>query len=207
MARSRISNFAQVAALGLLAGACATAEPAIVSASFLPPDGMRWAWTPKRGETPPAPCRVSVAEVRDTRADPQSMGDIGGRVVRAEDATAWLRSGLNSLGADKRLALSEAPAGEADITVRAELVKAYVESLRINKSANVVVRIRYAQGGADAGEKSFRGDDGGMNWASGDSEAQQVLNRALGEVVFALDQDLIARCTALRSAAPAAPAQ
>lgn len=199
------------AAFGLLAGACASnAVPAVLPAAFAPPDGnSAWAWSPRRNEQPPAPCRIAFTEVRDTRVDPLFMGDMAGRPVRAEDPVAWLKSGLASLSADKRLTLVDAadPAGH-HLGLKAELVKAYIESLRINKSANVVVRVTYTLNGANWGEpSSFRGADDGMNFGSLDSEAYEVLNRAMQEVIAALDKDLLVRCEAARKTpAPAAAA-
>jgi hypothetical protein len=194
------------AALGLVAGACASSEPVVVASKFAPPEAPKWTYTAKRGEAAVAPCRVAVGEVRDTRLDPTTWGNIGARMVKAENTNDWLRSGFQSLSADTRLAMVDPGAADAHISISAELIKGYIQSLQVYKAAHLSVRVVFSQGGVPVGEKIFQGEDGGTNWNSGDNEAYEALNRALGQVVNALDKDLLVRCDAAKNAPPPAPA-
>lgn len=191
-----------------LAGACASNSPIVLSSTFQPPFGPSWTYVLKRGEQVSS-CRVAIGEVTDTRSDKESMGEVGGRYIRAENAVGWIRSGLDSLKLDQRIQFVDAADPGADLVLAVELMKAYAQSASATKNANVVVRARYSRNGAQIGERTFRGDDSGANWASMDGEGQGVLNQALKEVIASLDYDLLQRCTANRaapSAATAAPA-
>jgi hypothetical protein len=138
-------------------------------------------------------CRVHLVAVKDGRGDAQSMGDIGGRPVLEKDSTAWLRSGLESLGDGMRLAfVDENP---AQVEMSAELLKAYIQSeAGMAEAANVVVRIRYGSAGSD--EVIYRGRQAGVNWTSGTDETQGALDNSLGQILEKVGLDLAERCRA-----------
>ncbi len=146
-------------AAGILAAAATTigpvsgSTPVVLPAAFVPPDYPKLA--PRRGAAAHAACRIRVGEVRDLRADPQSMGNISGRPVRAEDAAGWVRSGLLSLARDTRLSLGDAP-DPSEILLSTEILKAYMISITSDKAVTVVLRVRFARAGAADEQKIFR---------------------------------------------------
>lgn len=192
MHRSLILGLAAVLPLA----ACATPEPAKLSTEFVRPEPARWA---KPAAAGPA-CKVKLGQIRDLRSDPTALGYIAGREVQAEDTPAWVGSGLQSLAQDARITLvgeTEPP----DVVVEADLLKAYILSQTQTKAANVVLRVRYRQGEAAPAEQTYRGATNGLNWASGQGEANAALNKALGEAVDAIHADLIGMCGSARPTA------
>ena len=76
--------------------------------------------------------------VADLRDDPESAGVIGGRFVRANDAVAWLRSGLLSSWRDPTLEISDQAAANAGFAIKVDLLKLYMLPINEAKSAQVV---------------------------------------------------------------------
>jgi hypothetical protein len=150
-----------------------------------------------------APCRVRLANVQDLRDDPQAAGTFSERFVHAEDAPAWLRSGLLSISRDSRLQLSDqTPPGAADLEIKVDLLKLYMLTINEAKSANVVVRVHFAGQGVGSGDdKVYRGAFTSVNWTGAAGEARGALDTALSKVLEDVDQDLVSRC----SAAPRQP--
>jgi hypothetical protein len=85
------------------------------------------------------------------------------------------------------------------------LLKSYMGAQATAKTANVVVRVRYEQGGAQVGEKMLRGDYTDVNWGSGDGEARDSLNAALQEVIAATHKDVVALCVNKKPAPATTP--
>jgi hypothetical protein len=140
-------------------------------------------------------CAVRLADVRDVRPDPNDLGMMIGRAVKASDSQAWFRSAVDGLKQDQRLHFVDADA-DAQVILRAELVKAYILVQNTEKSANVVIRAVYMRDGKDIDSQIVRGSDVGANWVNGEGEAQGSLNRALAAAVSELDQNLGAHCNA-----------
>jgi hypothetical protein len=181
----------------LLLGGCSS-QPYSLSSQFTPPESPAWSTAAT------ASCRVRVTEIHDLRADPLSMGVIGNRPIRGADAPAWVRSGLDSLGLDQRILLVGAELGnDADLALSLDLLKAYMHSITTQKSANVVLRVRYSRHGQPLDEQVYRGVDTGGNWAQGDGETQEAFDAALAESLTAIDRDIRTRCAA--AVAGAAP--
>lgn len=174
----------------LLLAACET-TPMVLSAQFTPPPGSTWAGA--AAAPLPGACRVQLAGFSDERTDPQAMGDMLGRPVRA-DTMAWLRSGFQLLARNRQIALVDSP--DADIALHVSVLKAYVMTETAEKSANVAVHIRYERRGAPAGEANYRGTDKSVNFANGSSEAQGALDGALAELLDHVAADIAARCHA-----------
>jgi hypothetical protein len=170
--------------------ACSTA-PIGLSSQFDPPSRASYV-----SGKPPASqaelCRIQIAHFTDMRPDSQTMGAMGVRTVRA-DTGAWVRSGIESLARDSRIRFVSAPS-EADLSIDVELLKAYVMTITVDKSSNVAVRIRYFRKGTPQGDALYRGTDTDVNWANGDDETQEALNRALANMLEDVDRDLLARC-------------
>lgn len=144
---------------------------------------------------PTGPCTIRLAEVRDVRSDPSAMGSVGTRVVRAADAAAWVRSGLQSLNRDSRIrAVDDSGADGLSLTLSVDLVQAYTMTITTEKSTNVVLRVRYDRRGSPIGEQTYRGTDTSLNWTNGDAEIQSSFNAALAQLLLAVDRDILARC-------------
>lgn len=188
--------FAALACVG-----CVNAKPIQLSQSFMPPSVSRWALAAGKATTP---CQVELVSITDLRADTNGMGALGSRNVSLPDAAAWVRSGFESLRHDARISLVAAGASARALGVSVELVKAYTSAINTEIVSNVVVRVRYMTEGLPAGEMIFRGVDNAINWASGDGEVADSLNRALQEIVVAADKDILARCLVAASAGRAA---
>ena len=123
------------------------------------------------------------------------MGEIGGRPIHQADEVAWLRSGLKSLDRDPRIQFVDATAdGKPDLDLSVELLKAYLINITSDKSANVVLRIRYARQSAAPSEQVYRGTDTGANWISGQDETQGAFDYALAQILDGVDRDIVARC-------------
>jgi hypothetical protein len=190
--------------LACLATACASYEPVLLSSSFAPFGGTTWEHTP-RGNPPPV-CRVGLGEFVDSRTDKETMGHIAGRFVRLDDAVGWVRSGFATLSKDKRIAVVDADDVGDGMMLHVTLLKSYMGAQATAKTANVVVRVRYEQGGAQVSEKMLRGDYTDVNWGSGDGEARDSLNAALQEVIAATHKDVVALCVNKKAAVTAPPA-
>ncbi len=142
-----------------------------------------------------AGCAIRLADVRDIRPNPNELGMMIGRAVRASDSVAWLRSALESLKRDGRLRFVDVDS-DARFVLRVELVKAYILVQNTQKSSNVVLRAVYRRGDKDFDTQIARGSDVGANWVNGDEEAQSSLNRALAAAVAVLSHDIVAHCSA-----------
>jgi hypothetical protein len=204
MAKARSFTLVPAISFALLGLAgCANRAPVTLSSQFTPPNNASWS-SPQanRADAGPADtCRIRLGDVLDARADPQDLGDIGGRPIHQADQIAWLRSGLMSLNRDSRIQIVDAAATEKpDLEVSVELLKAYVISITSDKSTNVVLRIRYARQGAALGEQIYRGTDTGVNWISGGDETQASLDYALAQILGDVDRDILARCDAEKTA-------
>src|SRR6266576_2290485 len=95
-------------------------------------------------------CRIHLAEIRDLRSDPQSMGMLQNRPVRATDSISWVRSGFDALSRDSRIGFVDgAAADNTDLVLRVEVINAYVMGITSEtRAVSVVLRVRYERGGA-----------------------------------------------------------
>ena len=186
--RARAGITVAVLIASLLPAACAS-TPIVLSAQFTPPAGSRWAvaaTAPTAGA-----CRVELAGFSDERSDPQAMGDMLGRPVRA-DTMAWLRSGFQMLARDTQILLIDGP--NADLVLHVSVLKAYLMTETAEKSANVVVRIRYERHDAPVGDSYYRGTDKSVNFANAPSEAQGTIDAALADLLDRVAKDIVGRC-------------
>jgi hypothetical protein len=187
--KRRAIALSAVATLGL--SGCVSKDPVVLTARPAPEVYA----APRPASASPATaqawlCRVSVAEVKDARPDP-SMGGMGLRTVHAADPVAWARGGLGALSANKAIALT--PAGEpADVALKVEIVKAYIEQVNMAKNATVVLKVSFSPGGGEP--RIYRGLHSAINWNSTDEEIQGAMDRALNEAVMALSADLTDAC-------------
>ena len=175
----------------LALAACAD-QPVQLSQTYSPQDSLGQAGRARAASR--APCRVRLVDVKDLRDDPQAAGTFSDRFVHAEDAPAWLRSGLLSISRDPRLAISD-QTDTADLAVSVDLLKLYMETINQAKAANVVVRVHFGPS-APGDEKVYRGAFTSLNWTGVSGEARGALDTALAQVLEAVDQDLANRCAA-----------
>jgi hypothetical protein len=189
-----IRSIAATGAVCLTLGACAD-QPVQLSQSYSPMDSLGQTSHPLPAGR--APCRVRLANVQDLRDDPQAAGTFSERFVHAEDAPAWLRSGLLSISRDSRLQLSDQTGAAADLEIKVDLLKLYMLTINEAKSANVVVRVHFAGQGVGSGDdKVYRGAFTSVNWTGAAGEARGALDTALSKVLEDVDQDLLTRCAA-----------
>jgi hypothetical protein len=137
-------------------------------------------------------CRLALGEVKDIRPD-ASMGAMGTQVVQVADPAAWTRDGLGALSLNHALEIVPADA-HPDLTLKVELVKAYVQAMNTAKSATVVLRVGFV--GRDAAPKIYRGVHTATNWINGAGEMQGALKFALDDAVRQLSADAPGLCAA-----------
>lgn len=190
------------AGLAMLTLAACADQPVQLAPHYTPTDSLAEAHhaSPEgRG-----PCRVLLAGVQDLRDDPQAAGTFSERFVHAEDAPAWLRSGLLSISRDARLTLGDqTPADKAELVIKVDLLKLYMLPINQAKSANVVVRVHYAGPTAPPDEQVYRGAYTSLNWTGAAGEARGAFDVALSKVLESVDRDLASRCAA--SGGPSRP--
>lgn len=177
----------------IAAAGCASSEPILMGSTFAPTGGIRWQARAVEGQPV---CRLALATVKDGRDDLEFMGIFGGRVVRARDSAAWVRTGFESLKADARIVLVEPGDPAAQVRMDVELLKAYAEIVNSAKTANVAVRVRYQAATGTASEKVLRGEISDINWYNGGDEAMDALNTALAEIIAVAHTDVLASCAA-----------
>lgn len=189
--RGRTTRSALALLAGLALAACADQAPVQLPSTYAPPVSTQDHRLPAGTE----PCRVRVAQVQDLREDPQSAGALDTRFVHAEDAPAWLRSGLLSLSRDERLDVSATPGATApDLTIRVELLKLYILQINEAKSANVVVRIHVVGPSGPSEDKVYRGRSTSLDWTGSPDEIRAALDAALADLLGRLDHDLALSC-------------
>jgi hypothetical protein len=197
--RQTIGTAAALASLLSLA-ACADATPIVLSARFTPPRGVSWlpADTSRAGGRAAGSCRIHLADIRDLRSDPQSMGMLQNRPVRSADSISWLRSGFDALSGDSRIGFVDgAAADNTDVVLRVELINAYVMGITSEtRAVSVVLRVRYERGGAMLDEQVYRGRHDALTWGTGESETQASFDTALAQLLGTVDRDIVARCGA-----------
>ena len=123
------------------------------------------------------------------------MGEAGFRSVRMDDSDAWVLGALAALDDGDRVGLVDDPA-RADVSIKVELVKAYIyDPTGSAKAAQVVLRVSYAGPRAPAGgPQIYRGGLGQILWANDDGETKGAIDSALGRAVKALRGDILAAC-------------
>ena len=201
--RSAVRTAVSLAALLSCAACAPDMTPIVLSSQFTPPSGsQRPAAANMRGQgSTIGPCRVYLADIRDLRLDPQSLGSVGTRPVRTTDAVAWLRSGFQSLSRSPQIRVVEGEdAGDADLTLRVELINAYVMSItQLTRAASIVVRVQYDRAGSPPDNQVYRGSHDALNWVSAE-EARSSFNAALAEILTGVDRDVLTRCSLSSSA-------
>lgn len=136
-------------------------------------------------------CNFSVAGVSNRGLAMDQMGTIGGSPVLASDIAGWVHTAFEQIH-------GYSPQAQG-LSLDVEIVRAYLHSLSISKSANVVVRVNYARSAQVQASRVYRGADTSMNWVNGDIEMQNAFNRALKDMAQQVAKDLGQFCTATPS--------
>jgi hypothetical protein len=191
-----------IAALGLAFGlaGCAEKGPVVLSSQYTAPEDLSLA-TGGKAVAGQRACRLHLGEIRDMRGDPKSMGQIGDRLVHAEDSAAWVRSGLYSLARDPRLSVDGIGVNTFDLTLNVDLLKAYVLTMPETRANTVVLRIHYNQPGGATEEQIYRGSKTGLYWNGGNEETQGGLNRAFAMLLEPIHRDVLRQCALVTSSA------
>lgn len=143
-------------------------------------------------------CPLSQFGVRDLRPDPDYLGAVANRPVVGTHLGTWLTSGL-----ERSLAVSADDA--AGLRMEVDLLKAYLISVSVSKSANIVVRARFYRGEELLGEQTLRGANTSGNMASTNAETLRALAQAMQELARGLRAAADGHCAG-GAAAPIATA-
>lgn len=184
-----------VAVVATTLAGCAAREPVLMSAQYQPTTTSGQPATPHRRAA--AVCAVRIVQVRDQRTDPGSLGETGTQPVRTENSGEWIRSGLRSLDGASGLKFIDQPQADgAELVMTIDLLKAYAMNVNTNRIVSVVIRVHYSRRGAPIDERIYRGAETGVNWSAGAEETRDALNRALGQLLDPVRQDILSRCAA-----------
>jgi ribonuclease PH len=122
--------------------------------------------------------------------------------VFAEHVPEWVGEGLNMLVEQRlvtRASFSAAPgsagaaAAEADVIAGVSIRRLYTRGVATDLEAVVALEVRYTRDGR-AMQRDYRASAQKLNWFAAESEVQEVLNRALEDVVQQMAGDLGAVC-------------
>jgi hypothetical protein len=142
-------------------------------------------------------CKIAVTEIKDSRADPTTIGFIGLRPVRGPgNPQAWIGnvlSGLNTYGLDVEYPASDAPPTE--LVAKATLVTAWVSSIATAKTGSVVLNVRFSRGDTLVKEANYRGAESSVDWWGSDGEIQGMIDDAMTQILEAMSHDLVNLCS------------
>jgi hypothetical protein len=174
-------------------GGCISDTPYVANATYKPPAAQPGTVKPQ----PFSHCYATVRSVIDKRSDPTTFGTVAGREVRAPaDIVAWIGTALQ--GIDQYGINTGVPAdGTVPATeIQADLVMAWVSNVRVSKTANMVLSVRYRRGGIDSDPKLYRGATNTVNWSSNDGELQAMIDRTMTQIIKSMAADMLAVCKA-----------
>ncbi|NMP32730.1 hypothetical protein HII17_14300 [Thalassotalea sp. M1531] len=119
-------------------------------------------------------CGFILNSYLDAR-ESKSLGFVALTIVES-DVEAWLLSALekNNIKAQNNMANAH-----IDVT----LVKAYIHSMQTSMAANVVIKVAFVNGKDKQKPKYYRGHEVSVNWASGEGEIAEALNKAMGNAI------------------------
>lgn len=132
-------------------------------------------------------CKFSVKSVSDLREE-SGLGNIGRTRVGDEGFRNWFENGITAIPGYQ--------ADTAPLTLRIEVIKAYVQGLSTMKSANLVVRVYPIDKNMALPPRVYRGVDNSGNWANTESEIQAALDRAMNNLQLQIGADIDKLCKA-----------
>jgi len=134
------------------------------------------------------PCRFAITAI-DDRRDDKTLGHPFGTTIRDDGFVDWLSSGLAAIPGHTP---SDAH-GDAPVSLRVEILKAYIQQNGSAKSANVVVRTYATVDGGPAQIMTYRGVDT-SSWNGMEVEIRRAFNRALADLQLKIGTDLGHAC-------------
>jgi hypothetical protein len=126
--------------------------------------------------------------LRETR----DLGSFGPIRIDGTGFDTWFRNGIVSI---------PGYTGEsAALTMRVQILKAYVQGLGTLKSANLIVRVQIASDRKTGEPRIIRGVDDSLRWTNADVEIQSALDRALATLTGQIGNDVARACEQRRPA-------
>ena len=118
---------------------------------------------------------VALQTVMDARPDGQELGRVGGRPFKSNDVRDWVHAALHETLHHEGYAFAD----DSAVTLRPKILKAYVDSIDVVKTAVVVLEVSYVRADGRAVRRVYRGQQSGVNWNSGEEEVMGALKKAL----------------------------
>lgn len=134
-------------------------------------------------------CPFSIVAI-DDQCEEKSLGRLIRTQVDGESFPTWFAAGLKATP-------GYTPQG-APVTLKVEVLRAYIHALSTMKSANLVVRVHMTTPDATQRTKLYRGVDGSTNWSSSESKVQAAFENAMNHLRQQLQRDLALTCTPTR---------
>ena len=142
----------------------------------------------RKPASPVAVLSVAWRPIEDRRLDRKLLGHIGPQAYVAESILPWIDRQLGAIhGPD--LIIVNNPA-KADVVITPYLLKFYLQSIDVTKSAVVVLALKFEPSGQPAQERIYRGQYAGMNWSDSDEEMIGALRAAFSDCLHHIVTDL-----------------
>jgi|GEM_PF-2523403 len=145
---------------------------------------------PVRREAKTGAVIVEFATTKDCRLDPEALGSVAGRRFDGDNAGPWIDAGLKTLDSAYYTVRTDPRHPPATITAHPTLLKLYVDSVAITKTAVVVIQLDFDLPGNRTATRFYRGQYAGMNWGSGAGEMTSALHLALDDCLKKISQAL-----------------
>jgi hypothetical protein len=136
---------------------------------------------------------VLIAPLEDHRPHGNSLGNVAGRPFQANEPAKWVEQELCALSSAQFVCSLATNNAVSSLTLRPRLLKAYVNSVDIAKTAVVVVEIDFVEGEGGAQTRVYRGQLTRANWASTESEVENALRTALRRCLAQVRTDIEAQ--------------
>jgi GGDEF domain-containing protein len=104
---------------------------------------------------------------------------------------------LATLHGIDQFGVNSAPPARSELEstqIDAELLVAWVSEVRVSKTANIVLQVRYRRAGIESDPKIFRGATNSPAWTGSDEAMQQMLDEAMIKIVKGVAADLVESC-------------
>ena len=130
--------------------------------------------------------RLLLLATADMRPDGQALGRVGGRLFTSHDVRQWVDRAIADALANEGYVLAE----DGALQIEPRILKAYVDSIDVAKTAVLVLEIQFTRGDRTSVKRIYRGQHAGLNWASGDGEVTLSLQRCLSTCLRAAIADV-----------------
>jgi uncharacterized lipoprotein YajG len=118
---------------------------------------------------------INLLPVIDSRSDPAALGRVAGTLFTSDDASTWLANSIQQSLLTEGYVFSES----ASFSVQTRILKLYVDSIDIAKTAVLVLEVKFSRADGRAVTRIYRGQQVGINWASGEGEVLASLRKCL----------------------------